>query len=46
MPTRPVLREDLAGKTTGPHRPRRHHNHVFEWTMSNKITDAAFRKAV
>ena len=26
----PVLREDLAGKMTGAHGPRKHHNHIFE----------------
>ena len=42
----PVLREDLAGKTTGAHGPRKHHNHVFEWTVGDKdLTEAAFRKA-
>lgn len=42
----PVLREDLAGKTSGAHGPRRHHNHIFEWTVGDKdLTDAAFRKA-
>ena len=42
----PVLREDLAGKTTGAHGPRKHHNHVFEWTIGDKdLTDAAFNKA-
>ena len=42
----PVLREDLAGKTTGAHGPRKHHNHVFEWTVGDKdLTDAAFNKA-
>ena len=42
----PVLREDLAGKTSGAHGPRKHHNHVFEWTVGDKdLTDAAFRKA-
>src|SRR5437879_3680283 len=42
----PVLREDLAGKTSGPHGPRKHHNHIFEWTVGDKdLTDAAFRKA-
>src|SRR3977135_4158291 len=25
----PVLREDLAGKTTRAHGPRKHHNHIF-----------------
>ncbi len=42
----PVLREDLAGKTSGAHGPRKHHNHIFEWTVGDKdLTDAAFRKA-
>jgi carbon-monoxide dehydrogenase large subunit len=42
----PVLREDLAGKTTGAHGPRKHHNHIFEWSVGDKdLTDAAFRKA-
>ena len=42
----PVLREDLTGKTTGAHGPRKHHNHVFEWTVGDKdLTDAAFKKA-
>ena len=41
-----MLREDLAGKTTGAHGPRKHHNHIFEWTVGDKdLTDAAFRKA-
>ena len=41
----PVLREDLAGKTSGAHGPRKHHNHVFEWTVGDKeLTDAAFKK--
>ena len=42
----PVLREDLAGKMSGAHGPRKHHNHIFEWTVGDKdLTDAAFRKA-
>src|SRR5258705_6678797 len=42
----PGLRENLAGKTTGAHGPRKHHNHIFEWTVGDKdLTDAAFRKA-
>lgn len=32
----PVLREDLAGKTTGAHGPRNHHNHIFTWTVGDK----------
>src|ERR1700689_40454 len=42
----PVLREDLAGKMPGAHGPRKHHNHIFEWTVGDKdLTDAAFKKA-
>ena len=42
----PVLREDLAGKTTGAHGERRHHNHVFEWSVGDReATDLAFRDA-
>jgi len=45
-PDAPVLREDLKGKTTGAHGPRKHHNHIFEWSMGDKdLTDAAFAKA-
>lgn len=32
----PVLREDLAGKTSGAHGPRKHHNHIFTWTVGDK----------
>jgi carbon-monoxide dehydrogenase large subunit len=32
----PVLREDLAGKTSGAHGPRSHHNHIFTWTVGDK----------
>ncbi len=42
----PVLREDLTGKTSGAHGPRKHHNHIFEWTVGDReLTDAAFKKA-
>ena len=42
----PVLREDLKGKKEGAHGPRKHHNHIFEWTVGDKeLTDAAFDKA-
>ena len=31
---------------TGAHGPRKHHNHIFEWTVGDKdLTDAAFKKA-
>ncbi len=32
----PVLREDLAGKTSGAHGARRHHNHIFTWEVGDK----------
>jgi carbon-monoxide dehydrogenase large subunit len=39
----PVLREDLAGKTEGPHGKRYHHNHIFTWDAGDKEkADAAF----
>ncbi len=42
----PVLREDLAGKTTGAHGARKHHNHIFEWEVGDReATDLAFRDA-
>src|SRR5215510_6497748 len=42
----PVLREDLAGKSSGAHGARKHHNHIFEWTVGDKAaTDAAFADA-
>jgi carbon-monoxide dehydrogenase large subunit len=45
-PDAPVLRDDLAGKTDGPHGARKHHNHVFNWQIGDKAaTDAAFNKA-
>ncbi|WP_181700982.1 aerobic carbon-monoxide dehydrogenase large subunit [Chthonobacter albigriseus] len=45
-PDAPVLRPDLAGKTTGAHGPRKHHNHIFEWTIGDKsATDDAFANA-
>ena len=31
----PVLRDDLAGKTSGAHGPRRHHNHIFTWEVGD-----------
>ncbi|NDE46423.1 MAG: carbon monoxide dehydrogenase, partial [Betaproteobacteria bacterium] len=45
-PDAPVLREDLAGKATGAHGPRDHHNHIFTWTAGDKhAADAAFDTA-
>ena len=35
----PVLREDLAGKTSGAHGPRKHHNHIFEWSRRRQGSD-------
>src|SRR6202022_1645419 len=41
----PVPREDLAGKTSGAHGPRKHHNHVFQWGVGDKeLTAPAFKK--
>src|SRR6476660_2278018 len=45
-PDAPVLREDIKDKKDGAHGPRKHYNHIFEWTVGDKeLTDAAFRKA-
>jgi carbon-monoxide dehydrogenase large subunit len=45
-PDAPVLRPDLDGKMTGAHGARKHHNHIFEWTIGDKeATDIAFSKA-
>ncbi len=45
-PDAPVLREDLEGKMEGAHGPRKHHNHIFEWTVGQKDeTDAIFAGA-
>jgi carbon-monoxide dehydrogenase large subunit len=42
----PMLREDIKDKKDGAHGPRKHYNHIFEWTVGDKdLTDAAFRKA-
>lgn len=42
----PVLREDLAGKTEGAHGPRKHHNHIFNWSVGDREeTDRAFAEA-
>ncbi|MFK7753169.1 MAG: aerobic carbon-monoxide dehydrogenase large subunit [Sedimentitalea sp.] len=32
-----VLREDLAGQTTGAHGPRKHHNHIFTWEQGEEV---------
>ena len=46
LPDAPVLREDLAGKTSGAHGPREHHNHIFTWDAGDSAaTDAAFAAA-
>ncbi len=45
-PGAPVLREDLAGKTSGAHGPRKHPNHIFTWATGDQAgTDAAFDRA-
>ncbi len=35
-PDAPVIRDDLAGKDTGAHGPRKHHNHIFNWQVGDK----------
>ena len=35
-PGAPVIREDLAGKSTGAHGARRHHNHIFNWQIGDR----------
>ena len=40
-PNAPVLREDLAGKTSGAHGPRRHHNHIFTWEQGDQAATEA-----
>ncbi|MFY7916305.1 MAG: aerobic carbon-monoxide dehydrogenase large subunit, partial [Rubrivivax sp.] len=46
QPDAPVIREDLAGKTSGAHGPREHHNHIFTWDAGDKsAADAAFAAA-
>ncbi len=45
-PDAPLLREDIKDKMIGAHGPRKHHNHIFEWSMGDKdLTDAAFAAA-
>ncbi|MEK8050287.1 aerobic carbon-monoxide dehydrogenase large subunit [Ideonella sp. DXS22W] len=45
-PEAPVLREDLAGKTSGAHGAREHHNHIFTWTAGDAdATAQAFATA-
>ncbi|MGE0023593.1 MAG: aerobic carbon-monoxide dehydrogenase large subunit [Hyphomicrobium sp.] len=45
-PDAPVLREDIKDKTVGAHGPRKHYNHIFEWSIGDKeATDMAFAKA-
>ncbi|AML52223.1 aerobic carbon-monoxide dehydrogenase large subunit [Falsihalocynthiibacter arcticus] len=35
-PDAPVLREDLAGQTSGAHGARKHHNHIFLWEVGDE----------
>ena len=45
-PGAPVLREDLAGKTSGAHGARKHHNHIFTWETGDAAgTDQALKAA-
>ena len=42
----PLLREDIKDKLVGAHGPRKHHNHIFEWTIGDEAgTNAAFETA-
>ncbi|MBA4342780.1 MAG: carbon-monoxide dehydrogenase large subunit [Methylibium sp.] len=46
LPDAAVIRDDLAGKTSGAHGPREHHNHIFTWDAGDKAaTDAVFASA-
>jgi aerobic carbon-monoxide dehydrogenase large subunit len=40
-PDAPVLREDLEGKMTGAHGPRKHHNHIFTWEQGDQAATEA-----
>jgi carbon-monoxide dehydrogenase large subunit len=42
LPDATVLREDLKGKMTGAHGPRKHHNHIFEWAIGDKDRPTRF----
>ncbi len=45
-PGAPVLREDLAGQTTGAHGARIHHNHIFRWEVGDlPATEAVLKGA-
>ncbi len=45
-PDAPILREDIKDKMTGAHGPRKHPNHIFEWTIGDReATDAVFATA-
>ena len=45
-PDAPVLREDIKDKLTGAHGRRKHYNHIFEWSVGDKVgTDVAFHNA-
>lgn len=35
-PDAPVIRDDLQGKDTGSHGPRKHHNHIFNWEVGDR----------
>jgi aerobic carbon-monoxide dehydrogenase large subunit len=42
----PGLRDDLQGKTSGAHGPRKHGNHVFSWEVGDaEGTDKALKEA-
>src|SRR5437016_9790378 len=42
----PGLRDDLQGKTSGAHGPRKHDNHIFTWEVGDaEGTDRALKQA-
>ena len=45
-PTRRCCARTSPARPTGAHGPRKHHNHIFNWSVGDKdLTDAAFVKA-
>lgn len=45
-PDAPILREDIKDKMIGAHGPRKHPNHIFEWTIGDReATDDVFATA-
>jgi aerobic carbon-monoxide dehydrogenase large subunit len=45
-PDAPILREDIRDKMQAAHGPRKHPNHIFEWSVGDRqATDEAFERA-